>query len=81
VFGIAELRRAFFEKSLESGELFRVEFRPATRSRLGHKGLPNDFPPPPSRRKAAIQNIGGLLIAVTLLDQLAALDTQDLKFR
>jgi hypothetical protein len=57
----------------------------ATRSRLGREGfdilLPNDVLPPPNRRKAAIQNIGDLLMVVTLLDQLAAFHTQDLKFR
>src|SRR5215469_3855229 len=74
---VTEIGGTFFEESLEFGELFRLEFRWSPGSRLGSQGIDtvlfDDASPESDGRKSATEDIGNLLIVVSLFDEFAAL--------
>ncbi len=76
--GITKVRRIFCKQVFEFFELLAVEFRPATGPRLRYKGLDallgENFSPKLNGRKTAAENFDDLAVAITLCDQLAALN-------
>jgi len=74
---VAELRGTFFEESLEFGQLFFAESRRATGPwpwcQSADAILTDDSSPKSDGRKAATEDVGDFLIAVTLFDELPAL--------
>jgi hypothetical protein len=83
--GIPEFGRPFLEETLESGELFRAEFRLPPRPDLAIQAIEtlsvDGFSPPFDARKAAPKDFHDLSIAKSLLNQPAALNPAVLHIR
>ena len=75
---VTEICGTFFEEAFEFSELFGMKFRRSTGSRLGSQCLDtmffDDGSPESNGGKSATEDIGDLLIIVSLFDELTAFD-------